>query len=165
MKNQQNSRILVEKIKMPACLPFAQKMFSRFSFFGRGVMCPPPRLLSYAYMFFVQSFSFSVSFLIKAPIASKCPATNRLRRVVPAPSWPRRIGIAESVAPSCPIPLIIVIRATWYESSSVGTNGPYATNSPPALYSNTHNANTSHVAKRNIIQEACSSSANRTKPL
>ena len=41
------------------------------------------------------------------------PAPNRLRRVGPAPncpnaelaapSWPRRIGVAESAAPSCPI--------------------------------------------------------------
>jgi len=55
-------------------------------------------------MYFVQSFSFSVSFISMAPVASKCPAPNRLHRVVPAPSWPCQIGIAELAAPSCPIP-------------------------------------------------------------
>jgi len=74
-------------------------------------------------MYFVQSFSFSVSFLIKASIASKCPAPNRLRRVVPAPSWPCRIGIAESAAPSCPIPNATAINGHKHNKMSYDCKG------------------------------------------
>jgi len=42
-----------------------------------------------------------------------------LRRIVPTPSWPRRIGIAESGALSCPRPfnghLSGTTRVSWYE--------------------------------------------------
>ena len=104
---------LYEKLsKCPHVCHLPEKIFPDFFFLGGGGHVPPPRPLSYAYMFysvsvycvlfpwygkhcgilmyFVQSFSFSVSFLSKFPIASKCPAPNR----------PRRVGRVELASPN-----------------------------------------------------------------